>query len=192
MSRIFVLVGHPRRDAFAAALAARYVEGARAAGHEVRVTSLADLPVGLVTPDYKAGDEARAAWVGDVQAAIEACEHWVIVAPLWWGSVPAALDALLEQVLLPGFAFRYRAGGLGWDRLLAGRSARVILTMDTPPWYLRWFLGRPVVRRLKAQVLGFCGIAPVEFTLLGSVKTSSPATREGWLAQVAALGRRGA
>ncbi len=191
MAKILVLTGHPRSDSLCGALAARCADGARAAGHDVRARALAAIPIDLAPPDYAAKDRPPAAWVAAFQADIAWADHWVIVAPLWWGGLPAALEALIDRVLLPGFAFRYHARGLGWDRLLAGRSARVILTMDTPPFVLRWLWGWPIVRRLRRQILGFCGFAPVAATLFGPVKTSSPATRDRWLAAAEAIGRAG-
>lgn len=189
MTRVLVLTGHPRRESLCAALADSLARGAEASGHGVRRLALADLPVDPTPPDYAARDAPPAPWVAEVQAAIADCEVLVIVAPLWWGALPAALDALFERVLLPGFAFRYHSRGLGWDRLLTGRRARLILTTDSPPWYLLWVLGWPLVRRLRRQVLGFCGIAPTAVTLFGPVKTSDASTRDRWLATAEALGR---
>ncbi len=189
MTRILVLVGHPRAESLCAGLAERYAAGAKAAGHELRLRSLGEVAPDLVAPDYRRGGAPLPAWVTDLQADLAWCEHWVIVAPMWWGGLPAGLEAVFDRVLLPGFAFRYHDRGLGWDRLMTGRSARVILTMDTPPWVLRWLWGRPILRRLKTQVLGFCGFAPVRFTTLGVVRRSTAEQRAAWLAQVEALGR---
>ncbi len=192
MTRILLLTGHPRAASLCAGLAERYAAGARAAGHEVRLRSLAEIPADLAVPDYQGAACLLPAWVTDLQADLTWCEHWVIVAPMWWGGLPAGLEAIFDRVLLPGFAFRYHREGMGWDRLLAGRSARVILTMDTPPFVLRWLWGRPILRRLKTQVLGFCGVTPVRFTTLGVVRKSTPEKRAAWLAEAEALGRAGA
>jgi putative NADPH-quinone reductase len=190
MAKVLILTGHPRPDSLCAALAGRYAEAARAGGHEVRERSLATTAVDLEPPDYRRRDESPADWVREAQADLTWCDHLVIVAPMWWGGLPAGLEAWLDRVLLPGFAFRWHRTGMGWDRLLKGRSARVILTMDTPPLVLRWLWGRPILRRLKTQVLGFCGFAPVRFTTFGVVKTSTPETRAKWLAEAESLGRR--
>lgn len=105
-----------------------------------------------------------------VASAIAACDHLVIGFPMWWGSEPAQLKGLLDRVLLPGFAFRYHKEDPFWDRLLAGRSADVIMTMDTPGLYLRFAYGNPVMRRWRGQILGFCGFKPIRFTKFGPVR----------------------
>jgi len=190
MSRIFVLVGHPRRESYCAALADAYAEAARAAGHEVMLRHLADVDVTLAAPDYAKVDPAPPAWVLREQADIAWAEHWVLAAPMWWGGLPAAMKAYLDQVLLPGFAFRYRAKGQGWDKLLQGRSARLLLTADTPPFVLHWLWGFPLERQLRRQVFGFCGIS-AKTTLFAPIKPSDGDRRAGWIKQVAALGHRG-
>jgi putative NADPH-quinone reductase len=80
------------------------------------------------------------------------------------------LKGVLDRILLPGFAFRYHRDDPFWDRLLAGRSADVIITMDTPPWYLRLVYGDPVARRWRRQVLGFCGFSPIRVLRLGPTR----------------------
>lgn len=90
----------------------------------------------------------------------------VIIHPVWWSNLPALLKGFIDRVFLPGFAFQYRQNGLGWDKLLKGRTGRLIYTQDGPDWYYRWFVGRPSVRALKKGTLGilrdlasagFCG-----------------------------------
>ncbi|MCE1237495.1 MAG: NAD(P)H-dependent oxidoreductase [Hyphomicrobiales bacterium] len=188
MAEILVLNGHPGRSSFCAALAARYAEAARTAGRSVREIAIADLPLGASAPDGRAPTPD---WVSEARAALTDCRHWTIVAPMWWGGLPSALEAFFVEALGEGFAYRWRDGGPMWDGLLAGRSARVIVTMDTPPWFLRWVWGQPLVKRLKRQVLGFCGFSPVRFTLFGPVRSSTPDRRAAWLAAAADLGRRG-
>ena len=59
-------------------------------------------------------------------------EHLVVQYPTWWASTPALLKGFFDRTLVPGFAYRYRDTGRGWDKLLAGRSARLLVTMDAP------------------------------------------------------------
>lgn len=190
MANILVLNGNPRRDSLGGALADAYQQAAAGAGHAVRRMDLADLPVDLTPPDYSREAEP-APWVAEVQAQLKGCEHLVLVTPMWWGGSPAALKALFDQVLLPGFAFRYRRNSSLWDALLKGRSARVLITMDTPPWFFRLAYGGAYARQLKGQILGFCGFRPVRFTLMGVVRRSTQDQRSRWLETAARLGAAG-
>ena len=132
-------------------------------------------------------------WEPDLErvgTAIAACDHLVVGFPLWWGGEPTLLKGVLDRILLPGFAFRYHCANPFWDRLLAGRSADVIVTMDTPPWYLRLMYGDPVSRRWRHQVLGFCGFAPVRVLRFGPTRRGGTAKKlAGWEAQVAYAAR---
>ncbi|MBD8553332.1 NAD(P)H-dependent oxidoreductase [Rhizobium sp. CFBP 8762] len=188
MSKILILNGNPKAESLCKAIAQAYASTALEAGHEVQSIHIADLQMDFDPPNYRATTLTEG-WVKEVQAALVWSEHVVIVTPLWWGGVPAQLKHLFDRVLLPGFAFRYRKDSVWWDRLLKGRSARVIVTADTPPLYFRWVLGWPLVRQLKRQILGFCGFDPVQFTVFGPVRNSSQETRKGWLAQTNKLAR---
>jgi len=96
------------------------------------------------------------------------------------------LKGLLDRILLPGFAFRYHSANPFWDKLLTGRSADVIVTMDTPPWYLRVIYGDPVSRRWRHQVLGFCGFAPIRVLRFGPTRRGgTDKGLAGWKTQVA-------
>lgn len=187
--RILVILGHPNKDSFCGALASSYMEGAKATGNEVQLISLGNLsfdPVlhnGYATvqelePDLMAG-----------KAAITWAQHIVFVYPIWWGAMPALLKGFIDRIFQPGFAFKYREGSQFWDRLLAGRSAHLLVTMDTPPWYFRWVYRMPGHNQMKRTILEFSGIKPVAVTSFGPIKQSSRQKRETWLAQANASGR---
>lgn len=63
--------------------------------------------------------------------------------------MPALLKGFVDRVFLPGFAFRCREGLALRDRLIEGRSARRIVTMDAPGLHDRLVNGRPGIRPLK-------------------------------------------
>ena len=138
MSRsILILLGHPDRDSLCGAIAQRYATAAENAGHRVRLIALGELEFDPVLRHGYRQIQPLEADLQDAADAIEACDHLVLVYPTWWGAMPALLKGFFDRVLLPGYAFRYRRDSVWWDRLLAGRSARVITTLDTPPWYYR-------------------------------------------------------
>jgi putative NADPH-quinone reductase len=154
----------------------------------VRLIALGDLEFDPVLRHGYRQIQPLEADLQDAADAIEACDHLVLVYPTWWGTMPALLKGFFDRVLLPGYAFRYRRDSVWWDRLLAGRSARVITTLDTPPWYNRWIYRDPGISQIRATILEFCGIRPVRVSRLGAVRSSSPAQRERWLALAAELG----
>jgi putative NADPH-quinone reductase len=91
---------------------------------------------------------------------------------------------------VPGFAFKYRDNSPFWDKLLASKTARLIVTMDTPSWYYWLINRRPGHHAMKIGVLEFCGIKPVKITSLSPIKSSSEAKRKKWLEEVEILGRK--
>ncbi len=190
MPRILVVVGHPRANSLCAALATRYVEAAASAGAEVERLNLTDLQFDL---NLRSGfASALEPDLQRAQAQLLWAEHIVWVYPVWWANLPALLKGFCDRVLLPGFAFRYVEGRAVPDRLLAGRTARLLVTMDSPPWYYRWLMGAPAERAMIKGTLEFCGIKLRGRSYFGPVRGSTPSARAGWLEQAQALGQRDA
>ncbi|ACY15172.1 NAD(P)H-dependent oxidoreductase [Haliangium ochraceum] len=188
MKRVLIINGHPDRESFCAALAERYQQGVLSAGAPCELVHLADLDF---DPILHHGYRKRPELEPDLermQQALTDAEHLVLVYPNWWGSYPALLKGFFDRTLLPGFAFRYRKDSPLWDKLLAGRSARLLVTMDTPWWYYWLMVGRPGHNAVQKATLGFCGYAPVKISAFSPVRSSTDAVRAKWLAQVEALG----
>ena len=116
----------------------------------------------------------------------------VIFFPLWLGDMPALFKGFLEQIARPGFAF-------GGDRLhpmakkmLAGRSARVVVTMGMPAILYRLYFRAHSIKSLKRNVLRFIGIRPVRETLIGMVGKTDTSTVCSLVAKLEEMGREGA
>ncbi|MNQ94164.1 Flavodoxin-like fold protein [compost metagenome] len=77
-----------------------------------------------------------------------------------------------------------------WDKLLKGKTAHIITTLDQPGWYYRFVYGRPSVNQLKRSTLAFCGVKPVKVTYIGIIKDSTDTARKKWLEKVEKLGLR--
>lgn len=192
MKRILVILGHPRKDSLCAALAAAYVDSARKAGAEARELALADLSFDTVLHTGYAGEQPLEPALAAAQQDILWAEHLAFVYPTWWGGLPALLKGFIDRVFLPGFAFKYRKDSPWWDRLLAGRSARLLVTMDAPPWYYRWIYRMPGHNQMRRTILEFCGIKPVRISSFGIVKSSTAAQRGKWLEAARRAGREDA
>ena len=184
---VLLIDGHPDEGRLITHLLDVYAKALPPDSEIIRV-AVRDL---AFTPVLRHGYRLRTEWesdIGELAGALDACDHLVIAFPMWWGSEPAELKGLIDRLFLPGFAFAYHDDDPWWDKLMAGRSADVIATMDTPPFVLRWYYGNPLVRRWKGQVLGFCGFAPVRFCALGPCDEKQVGQRlPGWERRITKL-----
>lgn len=182
--KILVLDGHSGESTFCRALAIKAAQGAKDTGHDVRLMHMSQMPFDPILKD----DQEQEPALKSFQENLTWCDHFVLVHPLWWGSPPAKLKGLFDRSLLPNFAYRYEEGKALPQKLLAGRSATVLVTCDTPSWYLRFVYGAGWQKIIKRQILGFCGFSPVRFLSIGPIHSSTLKKREKWLSQAHALG----
>jgi putative NADPH-quinone reductase len=189
--RILVVQGHPdaARAHLCHALASAYEDGARSGGHQVRRLDVARLDFPLLRSKADWDDGALPAGLEPAQAAIGWCEHLVLFFPLWLGGMPALLKGFLEQVARPGFAVPKSGAPSPSAKLLAGRSARLVVTMGMPALVYRWYFRAHSLKALERNILGFCGFAPIHETLVGSVEALSAPQRDAWLRKLNRLGR---
>lgn len=189
--RILLLQGHP--DAmgqhYCHALAQAYADGAAEAGHELRRLDVATLDFPLLRSAAQWQDSGLPPALRAAQADIAWAGHLVMVFPLWLGGMPALLKGFLEQVARPGFAFHRQDGNPFAGKALAGRSARVVVTMGMPALVYRWYFRAHSIKALERNILGFVGMAPVHETLIGSVEAMDDAQRARWLSRLRAMGR---
>ncbi|MFS2070895.1 NAD(P)H-dependent oxidoreductase [Pseudomonas sp. CT11-2] len=185
--RILVILGHPSSNSFCGALAERYAQSALRAGHEVRQLWLGTMSFDPVLREGYQQVQPLEADLRRAQADILWAEHLTLVYPIWWGGVPALLKGFFDRVFLPGFAFKYREGKAFPDKLLRGRSAHLLVTMDTPPWYYRWIYRMPGLHQIRKTTLAFCGIEPRRTLTFGPILGASEGQREAWLRQAQAI-----
>lgn len=191
---ILIIVGHPDSNPkrLCRALAEAYADGARSAGHEVRLIDIATLDFPILRTMEEFTNRPLPVTLEDAAQAMKDAEHLVFVFPLWLGTMPALLKAFLEQVMRPGVAFAYpEAGKSGFAKtLLKGRSARVVVTMGMPASFYRlWYLGHGIAG-LRRNILNFVGISPVRETLFGTVEGASDTKRRKWISAMYALGKQ--
>ena len=188
--RILIINGHSADTSLCHALAHRYEEGAQTAGHEVRLVNLGLLAFDPVLRQGFSGTQSLEPDLQALQTSILWAQHLVLVYPTWWGGMPALLKGMIDRTFLPGFAFKYRSDSPFPEQLLKGRSAELLVTMDTPPWYYRWIYGNPGHWQMKRTILEFTGIRPVRIHSLGPVRSANDGKRQHWLALAHRLGKQ--
>src|SRR5512137_1366039 len=161
--RILIIDGHPdpKGPHFVHELAEFYRQGAKEGGHQVKVLRVGALRFPLLT-------SSKAYMKGKVPASILAAQklirwsdHVVLLYPLWLGTMPAKLKGFIEQLLRPGFAFEKRGAGQHPQRLLKGRSARIVVTRGMPELFDEVDRSPRSIRNIVSDVLELCGVRPV-------------------------------
>lgn len=189
--KIFILLGHPDNgpEPLSRQLADAYEASARSAGHEVRRTNLAELTFDpSLHKGYRAIQELEPSLV-KIQEDMTWSEHFVLFYPNWWGGMPAVLKGMWDRMFLPRFAFRMWKNKFGWDALLKGRTARVVVTCSNPVILDHLAFG-DFTASIKRSLLSFAGFS-VRITAIGRSERLSPSQKEGWVKCVAQLGRSG-
>lgn len=191
MKKILIINGHPNKDSFNNALVNAYLQGAKSANISVDVLTIADLDF---NPNLQYGYQTRMELEPDLLDAFEkikCADHLVWIHPVWWGGLPAILKGFIDRLFLPGFTYQPRPNSLWWDKLLKGKSARIITTLDQPSFYYKLMFKAPSVNQLKKCTLQFCGVNPVKVTYVGVIKTSDENKRSKWLSKIEVLGSKG-
>jgi NAD(P)H dehydrogenase (quinone) len=179
--RTLIILGHPDKKSLCSALADNYEKGACEKGGELKRINLSELNFNpILRNSYKSNQNLESDLV-EAQSLIKWANHIVIVYPIWWGSTPALLKGFLDRVFLPDFAFKHRKNSNGWDKLLTGKSARLIVTSNAPVWSLYLNYLNPGVHMMKKAVLEYCGISPVSVMSFGSIREASEKRIEGLL-----------
>ncbi len=188
--KIFILLGHPNNDdVFCKSIADAYEKGAREAGHEIKRMNIGDMKF---DPTLHKGYKVIQQLEPDLmlfQENIKWCEHFVVVYPTWWTSMPSLLKGLFDRAWISGFAFRFKPSGL-WNKLLVGRSAHVFTTMGAPTFFECLFFGN-VTKLLKNNLLKFAGFSPVCATWIGNAEKMEIEKRKKWLYKIEQMGKYG-
>lgn len=189
--RITIIQGHPDAAGhhLLNAMADAYAEGATSAGLAVRRIEVAklDFPLLRTQAEFESGELPPA--LTQAREDMRWAEHWVFLFPLWHGTMPALLKGFLEQIFRPGFAMEYREKGFP-RRLLAGRSARIVVTMGMPVLLYRWYFGAFGVRSFERSMLRFAGIKPIRESLFG-LTLADEKKRARWIEAMRRHGAKG-
>jgi len=189
--KVLVLLGHTDWDSMCGYLATKYEEGAREAGHEVRRVNIGDMQFDpILHKGYKV-IQALEPDIIKLQGDFNWANHIVVIYPNWWSTMPAKLKGLFDRMFLPGFAFRMNKGSLtgSWIKLLKGRTARVIITMDQHP-FMTWLHVGDYSNEIRRGIFWFAGVWPTNVTSLGPIDRMSPEKRAKWGDKIFNFGKK--
>ena len=192
--KIVILVGHPDAgQTRSGELATLYEATARKAGHEVKRFNLGEMHFDpILHHGYKTIQELEPD-LKALQDALRWCDHFFIVYPNWWSTMPALLKGLFDRMWLPGFCFHYykdwRSHFHLWQKLMKGKTARVIVLSGSHPTILWLFIG-DYTNEIYRGVLWYAGFK-TKVTRLGPSEKAPEWKWNEWRRYVARLGKLG-
>lgn len=188
--KILIINGHPKKNSFNQLLADAFVKGVRKTNSELKILDIRSMNLSLEIPVSDTELVIKKEIV-IAQELIKWSDHQVWFYPLWWADSPALVKAFFEQVFVSGFAFKYHKSDkfVKWDKYLKGKTAQIFTTMDSPPWFYKYFVKDPAFKLLKYN-LKFCGFSSVKRKYFGSVKLSDAKQRNQWLADIEKMGSK--
>lgn len=188
MKQVLIINGHPDKESFNHALSEAYIKGGNKTDSILTQINITELEF---NPNLKYGYRKRMELEPDLVNAIDKikkADHIVWIFPMWWYGYPALMKGFIDRTFLPGIAFKAIEGKPLPEKLLKGKSARLIITADTPQWYDFLIMKRPAINQFKKGTLQFCGINPVKVTYISTIKNSSSDFRKKWLEKITLLG----
>jgi putative NADPH-quinone reductase len=189
---ILLILGHPSENSFCNALLDAYKTGAEKAGAVCKTIYISQLKFDVNLSDgYKTGETMQLEEdLVTSQELIKWADHVVMAYPNWWGFMPAIAKGFIDRLFLPGFAFKHQSGKIFPDKLLKGKSMRLLMTMDTPKWWFYLIYRASQYQILKDIVFGYVGFDPIRFSTFGFMRKSTDKLRKTWLKKVEQLGSR--
>ncbi len=184
--KTLIIYAHPSKESLGAALADAYKNSIQASS-QVKSLYLADMQFDLnLGANYdNRTEQALEPDIVKAQKLIAWADHLVFAYPIWWGLMPALVKGFFDRVFLPNFAFKYEKAKTFPAQLLKGKTARLLVTADSPSFWYSLVVGRPSHIAMRRAILGFCGIKPTRIKTFGPVRSSSPEQRKKWLEQAA-------
>ncbi len=193
--KILLLLGHPDSgQTHCGELALLYETSAKAAGHEVKRFNLGDM---RFDPTLHQGYKVIQDLEPDLKTfhdALKWCDHFVLIYPNWWSTMPAPLKGLFDRAWLPGICFHVRRHTDGtqkmlWDKLMKGKTARVIVLSGSHPFLIWLFIG-DYTNEIARGILWYAGFK-VRLARFGPSEKAPEWKWNDWRRKVTRWGRLG-
>jgi NAD(P)H dehydrogenase (quinone) len=191
-TNILLILGHPSENSFCNALLDAYRKGVAHTGVNCKTIYISQLDFNVNLADgYRTGETVQLEKdLIHSQELISWADHIVLSYPNWWGFMPAITKGFIDRIFLPDFAFKHHSGKIFPEKLLKGKSLRLLMTMDTPKWWFYLIYRASQYQILKDIVFGYVGFDPIRFSTFGFMRKSTEKQRNKWLKKVEQLGRQ--
>ncbi|KND50867.1 MAG: NADPH-dependent FMN reductase [Parcubacteria bacterium C7867-007] len=183
-------MGNPDKEGtLSSQIADVYEQSAREAGHDVRRTNLGDLQFDpILHKGYKEIQPLEPDLL-KLQEDMKWSDHFVLIYPVWWSAMPALLKGMIDRAWVPGFAFHFHKDGMGWDKLLAGRTARIFILSKNWPLIITTLFG-DYTNEISRAILGFSGFK-VKISEVGMSEKLNDHQKADWMKKIAVLAKQG-
>jgi NAD(P)H dehydrogenase (quinone) len=189
MKKVLLILGHPSKKSFCKGILDSYKKGLEKTNCEYKELYLCDLNFNLnLGGNFEQANEIES----DIllaQELLKWADHYVFVYPIWWGNIPALLKGFIDRAFLPGVTFKYQKNSPFPEKLLKGKTARLLVTMDSPNWWFKFVYRSSANHAMKEATLNFCGVSPVKITIMDKVRESTIEQRNLFLNKVENLGK---
>lgn len=172
---ILIIYAHPNPNSFNHAILEELTRGLSMGAHSYTVI---DLYKENFDPVFDM-DPANEVKLKDYRELIKQAEHLIFVYPAWWYGTPAILKGFIDKVFVPGFA--YSNEGKLPKGLLAGKSAWVVYTINSPSWFVKLVRGSIEWKAMKDAFLNYCGFRRVKRMMFAGIKSNTMKERKKWL-----------
>ena len=199
MKRILIINAHPRKEGFQNTLVEEYIKGTEINNAEIKILNLRDLelePFLKYSWDLNHDSIPMNDDLINAQEIVKWSEHIVFAYPVFWATPPALLKVFIEAIIVSKFAFRYHKpkkiifGKIPiWDKLLKGRTASIIATMDAPPFFM-YVIDRDPGGKMMNAILRFTGIKLKHKHYFGSVKMATGDKKKKWIKKAYRIGKK--
>jgi putative NADPH-quinone reductase len=189
-TNILLILGHPSENSFCNALLNAYKKGVETTEATLKTIYISKLDFNVNLADgYKTGTTLPLEKdLIEAQEMISWADHIVFSYPNWWGFMPAITKGFIDRIFMPDFAFKHHSGKIFPEKLLKGKSLRLLITMDTPKWWFYLIYRASQYQILKDIVFGYVGFDPIRFSTFGFMRKSTENQRMKWLKKVEQLG----
>ncbi len=184
--KVLVILGHQRPGSFCHAITETAVQQLQADGHETIVHDLYQEGFDPILPDSEIGRDVQLdSTVQQHCDELMAVDGYVVVHPNWWAGPPAILKGWVDRVIRQGLAYSFGENGVNGH--LAGKTAVVITTSNTPRDVELQVYGDPLENLWKTCIFGMCGVEDFIRRNFEPIVLSTPEQRAEWLEETKKL-----